>query len=87
MNAPVSTLADAPDPIFAAIRRHTEAWDAFGVASKRADEAEAARERRTVTTEEESAAAAGSALERGCSEAFLRTMRHRSTATWARRAI
>jgi hypothetical protein len=55
MSAPVSTLADAPDPIFAAIRRHREAWDAFGVASTRADEAEAARDRRTVTAEEVSA--------------------------------
>jgi hypothetical protein len=74
MRAPVSTLADAPDPIFAAIRQHKEAWDAFGVASTRADEAEAARDRRTVIAAEESAAAVGSALERGCCEAFLRTL-------------
>jgi hypothetical protein len=39
MNAPTS---DTPDPILAAISRHREAWDAFGVACKRADPAEAA---------------------------------------------
>jgi hypothetical protein len=66
--------AEAPDPIFAAIRRHKEAWDAFGVASRRADEVEAQREGRVVTAAEESASAAAGAFERGCCKAFLRTL-------------
>jgi hypothetical protein len=79
MSAPVKASKHAAgpepqDPVFTAIERHRQAWEAFGEAAKRADTIQAGRDGRTVTPDEESAYHASSEFEAGARKAFLRTL-------------
>jgi hypothetical protein len=67
-----AAFSDTPDPIFPAIEKHRQAWEAFGEACKRADDVEAEKDGRRSPPPKVGLHASGE-FERLARKAFLKT--------------